>query len=317
MNYQKIYENLIERSRNRNLNEYTEQHHIVPKCIGGSDDPDNLVRLTPEEHYVAHQLLTRIYPDEPKLIYAAALMGLTRPSNKIYGWLKRRKAKAFSDYMSGSNWITNGIENRIIKNQSIPDGWYPGITMNPDIVLKRKQKWDEHHRSFIEYWFNEWSKEPFSSMNEFIQKSNYPHTYGHFKKLVYRFIEKERLENVKTAKKVNREKRNKEDAYRLYNDFIKSGLSIEEFVKNSNYPHSLSHLKNTLSNYVDEYNPIEITKTKALEDAIYWKDQFERSGYKIRKEFVENSNYPYSYSNFNKQMQLIKKGSPKAPSSDG
>jgi predicted transcriptional regulator len=36
-------------------------HHIVPKHIGGSDEPDNLVLLTVEEHAEAHRLLWEQY----------------------------------------------------------------------------------------------------------------------------------------------------------------------------------------------------------------------------------------------------------------
>lgn len=32
-------------------------HHIIPKHMGGSDDPSNLVRLTIEEHAEAHKTL--------------------------------------------------------------------------------------------------------------------------------------------------------------------------------------------------------------------------------------------------------------------
>lgn len=37
--------------------EYKERHHIIPKCIGGTDDKDNLIDLYAQEHYEAHQLL--------------------------------------------------------------------------------------------------------------------------------------------------------------------------------------------------------------------------------------------------------------------
>jgi len=33
------------------------QHHIIPRHIGGSDEPDNLILLTVEEHAEAHRLL--------------------------------------------------------------------------------------------------------------------------------------------------------------------------------------------------------------------------------------------------------------------
>lgn len=59
MNYQKHYELLIESRKNRilNENEYYEEHHIIPKCLGGSNEKDNLVKLTAREHFIAHQLL--------------------------------------------------------------------------------------------------------------------------------------------------------------------------------------------------------------------------------------------------------------------
>lgn len=90
MDYNSHYTRLVERARNRTLSVYTETHHIVPRCMGGTNEATNLVALTPEEHYLAHQLLLRIYPNHPSLIHAAAMMGSTRPNNKIYGWLRRR-----------------------------------------------------------------------------------------------------------------------------------------------------------------------------------------------------------------------------------
>ena len=37
------------------------KHHIIPKHMGGSDDPSNLVELTPGEHAEAHRLLYEQY----------------------------------------------------------------------------------------------------------------------------------------------------------------------------------------------------------------------------------------------------------------
>ncbi len=105
MNYLKHYERLIVRARTRSLEGYFEEHHVLPRCIGGSDHIDNLVQLTPEEHYVAHQLLIKIYPNETALIYAAKMLSLNanqnRPNNKLYGWLKRRFSAAHSQRMTG------------------------------------------------------------------------------------------------------------------------------------------------------------------------------------------------------------------------
>jgi predicted Zn-ribbon and HTH transcriptional regulator len=71
MNYQRIYDQIIDRAKNRiSPIGYYETHHIVPKCLGGSDDPENLANLTAREHFICHWLLTRIYPEDRKLSYA-------------------------------------------------------------------------------------------------------------------------------------------------------------------------------------------------------------------------------------------------------
>ena len=90
MDYKRIYDSIIYRGQNRVLLGYKEQHHILPKCIGGTDDDINLVYLTPEEHYVCHQLLIKIHPGNHRLAYAANMMcvGQNR-NNKLYGWIRK------------------------------------------------------------------------------------------------------------------------------------------------------------------------------------------------------------------------------------
>ena len=48
----------IIRNANSNSGSYVEKHHIIPRCIGGSDHKENLVSLTAREHFVCHLLLT-------------------------------------------------------------------------------------------------------------------------------------------------------------------------------------------------------------------------------------------------------------------
>lgn len=78
MDYLKIYKNLIEISQNKNRNKskelYYEKHHILPRCLGGSDDENNLVLLTAREHFIAHKLLTYIYKRNFKIACAFNLM---------------------------------------------------------------------------------------------------------------------------------------------------------------------------------------------------------------------------------------------------
>lgn len=93
MNYSGIYDKIIERAKTRILIGYSENHHIVPKCLGGTNCKSNLVKLTPEEHYLVHQLLVKIYPGNKKLVYAVAMMCHSNDrmirGNKLYGWIRR------------------------------------------------------------------------------------------------------------------------------------------------------------------------------------------------------------------------------------
>ena len=80
MDYQKLYDNIISKYKNNpellKGVEYFEIHHIIPKCLGGSNDESNLVSLPVREHIILHILLTKIYPDNLKILFAANCMVL-------------------------------------------------------------------------------------------------------------------------------------------------------------------------------------------------------------------------------------------------
>lgn len=103
--------------------------------MGGKDVKENLAYLTPEEHYVAHQLLVKIHPEEHSLVKAAFMMSTGRSrNNKIYGWVKRKFSAVQSEVQSGEKssqrgrfWITDGKTNiKLAANSEIPDGWKHG-----------------------------------------------------------------------------------------------------------------------------------------------------------------------------------------------
>lgn len=101
MNYSKIYTDICERAKSRILTGYKERHHVIPECMGGSNDKENLVDLTAEEHFVAHQLLVRMYPSNFKLVFALNRMsgqGAKQQSrnNKRYGWIRKEFSAAIS-----------------------------------------------------------------------------------------------------------------------------------------------------------------------------------------------------------------------------
>ncbi len=113
MNYQKIYHKIIERSKTRQLKCYKEKHHILPRCMGGDDNTDNIAELTAKEHFLCHRLLCEIYPYSDKLKYALFLMSIGKNkkrenqyniSGRIYERIKM-------------DW------NKMVKGKSKPEGF--------------------------------------------------------------------------------------------------------------------------------------------------------------------------------------------------
>jgi len=105
MNYGKIYEQIITRAKNRILSSYKEKHHIIPKCLGGTNKKENIVELTAREHFICHLLLTKIYNDNNKLNYALwAMVNQNNPkqkriykiSSRLYESLRREHSNRVS-----------------------------------------------------------------------------------------------------------------------------------------------------------------------------------------------------------------------------
>ena len=93
MNYNRIYDQIISRAKNRRTcdYDYIERHHIIPRCLGGGDERENIAILTAEEHYICHLLLARIHPDHIGLNLVVCLMARGR-------YLKRKRgSKAYAE----------------------------------------------------------------------------------------------------------------------------------------------------------------------------------------------------------------------------
>ena len=108
MNYQRIYSDLIEFRKANVPDGYSEKHHIIPKSMGGSNSPDNLVRLTGREHFIAHRLLAKIHGGRMWL----AVTYMSQPSttsskwylctSRVYEYAKQQDAAWRKRRLSGS-----------------------------------------------------------------------------------------------------------------------------------------------------------------------------------------------------------------------
>lgn len=109
--YLHYYNSLCNKARNRGLIEgYCENHHIIPKALGGSDDVSNIVRLTAREHYIAHAILVRITDgvDKHRMINAWFRMSCqgTHPAFDFIN--SRRFELARQTFANTAGWALRG-----------------------------------------------------------------------------------------------------------------------------------------------------------------------------------------------------------------
>lgn len=115
MNYSKIYWQIIDRAKSRDIPDcYCERHHILPRSMGGGDEKSNIAVLTAREHFIAHWLLAKIHKNKP-MIYAFFSMtkrvgnGRERYVSHSYKYAKEKMGAWMSKNMSGKNHPFYGL----------------------------------------------------------------------------------------------------------------------------------------------------------------------------------------------------------------
>jgi hypothetical protein len=208
MNYKRIYNEIIENRINNPFKGYTETHHILPRSLGGSDEKENLVKLSAREHFICHLLLTKIHKDDTiehyKMLNAFIMMKMNSNTQdryfnsylyeKIrikYSKMQSKKQSGKGNNQYGKMWITNGKDNKLIyRDNSIPVGWKKGRKLKSpktdalnEKFRKRKQKtaskklqttlmYEEYYKIYCEYgWekFKEITDYKFSQQNLVMQ----------------------------------------------------------------------------------------------------------------------------------------------------
>jgi hypothetical protein len=161
MDYKKIYDKIIENTKINPIckAEYGENHHIIPRSLGGSDDSENLVRLTAREHFISHALLAEMYERETfewyKMNHAFMMMKTSMTTHIRYfnSRLYELKRKDFAitnkwnqtgekNSQYGKIWMYSDILEKNIKvpknkiNQYKLSGWSVGRKMSWDVDIK-------------------------------------------------------------------------------------------------------------------------------------------------------------------------------------
>lgn len=148
--YTRWYFAIIESAKSKPYEGYIEKHHIIPRCMNGTDDADNLVALSARQHFVCHLLLTKMVNQEPylsKLKYAAILLCTVHDqkiSSKVYETLK-------TNIKQTPEWIkkrTSGLKGRVSPTKGKP-AWNRGVPVTDEAKrkasesLKGKPAWNK------------------------------------------------------------------------------------------------------------------------------------------------------------------------------
>ena len=97
------YNKLINHYKTVLVNGHHEKHHIIPKCMGGTDDVKNLILLPTRAHFIAHYLLYKAYPNNKKISHAFAMMGVCNKfqNRKMNSYLYEQSKIARSSALLG------------------------------------------------------------------------------------------------------------------------------------------------------------------------------------------------------------------------
>ena len=210
MDYKAVYYRIIEKAKketelgNRKTG-YYEKHHIQPRSLGGSNNKENLVRLTAREHFICHWLLVKMYNkgtvERNKMLCALWKMHAINNIQKryinarAYEALRIEFAKLMCINQSGKNnsqfgttWYTNRntgeskrfkckpIENFWIKGRNIFQGESSILKFKTSNLYKKSVKitYASYFKSLKEAqeWWDKFHNGNYKKLDDFAQEIN-------------------------------------------------------------------------------------------------------------------------------------------------
>ena len=117
------YDEFINNIKNVRENTYfkhSERHHIIPRCIGGTDEEENLIYLTYREHFIAHKLLAEENRENEGLVYAYWRMCHSNQDTECTPEEYERAKILVSDMMTGRSLPESTKEKMRISAKNRP-----------------------------------------------------------------------------------------------------------------------------------------------------------------------------------------------------
>ena len=160
--YTIYYYNIIYKAQARNIFTkkeakeilgYSENHHIIPKCLGGTDSKDNTIFLTAREHFICHLLLVSMVLGQSKHKMAYALNRMLTfstkhnryiPSSKLYELSRKYRSEAIANTHKGIPESAESNLKRSLAQTGIPKGPMSSKTKQKlSLSKKGKPSWNK------------------------------------------------------------------------------------------------------------------------------------------------------------------------------
>jgi hypothetical protein len=150
------YEKLIDHYRTKMVEGFYEKHHILPKCLGGTDEKTNLILLPTRVHFIAHALLYKAYPQERKLAQAFGMMVASNKyhkgrkySSRLYEMSKLARSNALKG-VPRPEWVKEKLRVPKVNKENYKKPKTKEHAQKISQSLKGKKKTKEHIDKLIE-----------------------------------------------------------------------------------------------------------------------------------------------------------------------
>lgn len=148
------YGNLIKHYRNNPQEGFCEKHHIKPKCLGGTNDVDNLILVPTRVHFILHLLLHKSYPNNRSLSHAFAMMVVNnkfqnrKMNSKLYDMAKTARSKALTG-IPRPEWVKKKLRVPKLNKENYKKPKSSEHANNISKSLKGKKKTEVHIKNMI------------------------------------------------------------------------------------------------------------------------------------------------------------------------